>query len=74
VQGEELLAGGEVAGRVLYTLYSPALETQIGYGLFRQAFGFAGIDGLSTAERPDLQISTVSTPFFLPTSSRVQMQ
>lgn len=79
--GDALAAGtailseeGEIVGKVLYTVHSPAVELPIGYAAFVPSHAFAGIPSLVVEGRPEVRICTVSTPFFLPTSSRVQMQ
>jgi acyl carrier protein len=67
-------AEGETVGTVLYTVHSSSVELPIGYAAFVPSHAFAGITTLEVAERPEVRVCTVSTPFFLPTSSRVQMQ
>lgn len=73
-EGCRLLLDGVEVATVRYTLYSPVLGCQIGYAAFESGFGFAGLVGLSVEGRPELTVSTHSTPFFLPVSSKVQMQ
>ena len=72
--GTDVVLEGTTIGRILYTLYSPGVEAQIGYAAMDLAYGYAGLESLEVAGFPGVVVSTVSTPFMLPSSSRVQIQ
>ena len=73
-RGTEITLAGNTVATLQSSVYSPSMERQIGYASFLASYAYADMDGFEVKGRPELSITTVSTPFLLPASSRVQMQ
>lgn len=71
--GSEVIAEGKAVGVVKHACYSSTLQLFLGFAEMSLEWGYAGLSGLVLGQEEGGEVITLSSPAFLPLSSKVQM-